>query len=115
MTSSYSARILHLRYRILCRILNTMKNTVFFCVFCAVPRGILAWYSEGLRILCELLENTGILLVFWGILSLSQNMALTLFHMLVFLCILVYSCAFLMYSVEYGQFWEMCRIRVEYG
>ena len=29
--------------------------------------------------------------------------------------ILVYSCAFLMYSVEYGQFWEMCRIRVEYG
>ena len=42
-------------------------------------------------------------------------MALTLFHMLVFLCILVYSCAFLMYSVEYGQFWEMCRIRVEYG
>ena len=23
-----------------------MKNTVFFCVFCAVPRGILDWYSD---------------------------------------------------------------------
>ena len=50
--------ILHVKYRILCRILNTMKNTVFFCVFCAVPRGILDWYSEGLRILCECSENT---------------------------------------------------------
>ena len=27
--------ILHVKYRILCRILNTMKNTVFFRVFCA--------------------------------------------------------------------------------
>ena len=49
--------ILHVHYRILCRILNTMKNTVFFCVFCTVLRGILDWCSEVLRILCEFLEK----------------------------------------------------------
>ena len=83
LTSEYSG-ILHVGYRIIGRILNTMKNTVFFCVFCAV-------FLSGILNSWRIPTRRGILSVFCGILALSQNMALTLFHMLVFLCILVRS------------------------
>ena len=78
-----------------------------------IPRGILEWYSEGLRILCEFLENTNAMRYSGGILWYSRTFDEYGAHTLPHARILVYSCAFLMYSVEYGQFWEMCRIRVE--
>ena len=85
-----------------------MKNTVFVRVFCAVLRGILDWYSEGLRILCECSENPN-----------ATRYSVVFSHFCRIWCsrsefarILVCSCAFLMYSVEYGRSREMHRIRV---
>ena len=52
-----------------------------------ILRGILEWYSDGLRILCELLENTN---GTWYSRTFAEFGALAL-NLLVFLCVFVRS------------------------
>ena len=77
----------------------------------ATKRGM--QYRKHGRILRELLENTNATRYSVGILWYSRTFAeFGALAQNLLVRILVLSCAFLMYSVEYGRFREMCRIRV---
>ena len=94
LTSAYSARILQSA----CTIPYSLPYSEYdeeYGILLRILRGILEWYSDGLRILCELTwrirMRRGILTVFCGIFALLQNLVLSLricSYSCVFLCVL---------------------------